>query len=306
MKDAYLLQFEDFLRQHFSERSATVPLSAQKLIESVQYSLFSGGKRFRPTLTSLVANTLRCGHERIFAFAAAIEMIHTYSLIHDDLPCMDDDDIRRGQPTNHVRYDEATALLAGDALLTEAFYVIGKYYEATPDIGLKLTHLLSEAAGLSGMVAGQVIDISLLQAVQACSSGQGITTGHRLITEQGLAAEQLLTTQQLLNMHELKTGALIRVAAEGAAVIARASKAQTVAMRNFGALLGLAFQLADDILDYDPKNLEASGFPKLIGIEETQKLLTQSTQQALHKIEKFGLEAQGLRDLVEFNFSRKV
>ena len=274
----------------------------------MEYSLFTGGKRFRPVLSSLVADTYKLDYKFILPFASAVEMVHTYSLIHDDLPCMDNDDVRRGEPTNHIKFDEATALLAGDALLTEAFYIISQHYGENPAVGLKLCLLLSEAAGTTGMVAGQVADVSMLKDHE-----------NNLFAEPKDSVSKNLqpAKDELLKMHELKTGALIRVAAEGAAIIAMDQVSAKTAestrsddsvkvISQFGLSLGLAFQLADDILDYDPKNLEGSGFPKLIGIEETKNLLAKTTKQALTQLEIFGLEAQGLRDLIEYNFSRKL
>ena len=134
-----------------------------QLHESMTYSLFSGGKRFRPLLSLFVARTFLKDNKDFFGFAGAIEMVHTYSLIHDDLPCMDDDDERRGKPTNHKLYGEAVALLAGDCLLTEAFHLLTESYKGQPSLCVELCGLLSKAAGFCGMVGGQVIDIEALK-----------------------------------------------------------------------------------------------------------------------------------------------
>ncbi len=165
----------------------------QKLKDSMSYSLSKGGKRFRPVLALMIAESFAVHPQRILPWAQAVEMIHTYSLIHDDLPCMDNDDMRRGEPTNHKVYGETTALLAGDALLTEAFAVLATAFRQEGELGLKLVGLLAEAAGLLGMVGGQAIDLE----------NQKLMPG----------------LDELKKMQEMKTGALIRVSAEGAALV---------------------------------------------------------------------------------------
>jgi len=284
MIETYRQELEGFLHEHLQRRAAEMPTRAQTLASAMEYSLHSGGKRFRPSVAYLAAEALGCGSQRVTPFAAAIELIHTYSLIHDDLPAMDDDDIRRGQPTNHRVFGEATAILAGDALLTEAFHILASSYAEIPEIGLELTRLVSEASGMIGMIAGQIIDITL---------------------NAGRESDQNIMYETLLKLHELKTGALIRCAAEGAAVVARVPLEEREALASYGALLGLAFQLADDVLDHNPSHAEASGFPKWIGLNETHQLLKKTTDQALEKIGSFGSRAQGLRDLLQLNIQRK-
>lgn len=191
--------------------------------ESIEYSYFSGGKRFRPLLSFAGAHYLGVPTESIFPWAMAIEMIHTYSLIHDDLPCMDNDNFRRGKPTNHRVYGEAIALLAGDSLLTEAFSVLVKHYSG-PSLPALIQHL-SQSAGLNGMIMGQYFDITL---------------------ESG---EISPTLSHLNQIHLLKTGALISGALMGPAVVRGLSSDQLKAMKEVGLLLGYAFQVKDDILD---------------------------------------------------------
>ena len=274
---------DDYMRSYLKQRWSDKGLSAaDKLLQSAEYSLFTGGKRFRPQVCFLVAEAMGCVRERVLPWAAAVEMVHTYSLIHDDLPCMDDDDIRRGQPTNHRVYGEALALLAGDALLTEAFTLIGQAYKDVPEVGLQLVAELGQAAGLTGMIAGQVIDIQML----------------------GGKHEGKISRQDLEKMQALKTGALILVAVRGAAVIARATSTELESLTEYGRQLGLAFQLADDILDYDPQNAEASGYPALIGIKETQNLLRAAADQALSALKDIKQDTAGLRALVEMNLNR--
>lgn len=268
--------FESFLDAHFRSRENAL---AKPLIEAMCYSLKNGGKRFRPQVVFAAAKMLDVSFDQVVALAAAIECIHTYSLIHDDLPTMDNDDIRRGQPTNHKVYGEAKALLAGDALLTEAFFILAQNYSQSADVGLELVRLVSEAAGTSGMVAGQVEDIRM----QSC----------------GAASEA-----QLLAMLELKTGALIRVCVEGVAVVSRASTVDRSSLRHFGAQLGLAFQLADDLLDYDPAAIEKSGLPAVIGVEATKNKLQTITNDALQALKKYGTRSADLQVLVKINQQR--
>lgn len=285
-----LIIFEDFLREHFARKESELALTAPRLLASMRYSVFSGGKRFRPQVGYLVAEALGCSAERITPFCVAVELVHTYSLIHDDLPCMDDDDTRRGQPTNHRVYGEDMALLSGDALLTEAFAIISEHYAHVPDVGLTLVKLLSQAAGMHGMVAGQTMDMHLISQTRL----GGVSNQPAIWTE-----------KDYKKMHELKTGALIKLMAEGVCEIARASKQDKIHLIKCGELLGLAFQVADDLLDYEPQNLESSGFPKLLGLQETQLLLDVTTAQALDELKNLGAPAEPLRKLIEFNRTRQ-
>ena len=190
------------------------------LSAACRHGLFGGGKRVRPLLSLMAAEAVGGRAEDALPWAIAVEMIHTYSLVHDDLPAMDDDDVRRGRPTCHVAFGEANAILAGDALLTEAFAVVaGAPWPAARTV--QLAALLGEAAGGSGMVGGQVLDM----------------------------AGGLDTVAALERMQALKTGALIRAAAEGGAIAAGGAFEQVVAVRRCGAALGLLFQITDDLLD---------------------------------------------------------
>lgn len=193
--------------------------------ESIEYSYFSGGKRFRPLLSFAGANYLGVSVETVFPWAMAIEMIHTYSLIHDDLPCMDNDDFRRGQATNHKVFGDAIALLAGDSLLTEAFAILAKHYST---LGTSLGSLITQLArssGLNGMILGQYFDITL-------DSGKVPAT-----------------PSHLNQIHLLKTGALISGALLGPALIKKLPADQLAPIKDVGLLLGYAFQVKDDVLD---------------------------------------------------------
>jgi geranylgeranyl diphosphate synthase type II len=250
----------------------------QKLKESMSYSLSRGGKRFRPVLSLLIAESFAVHPQRVLPWGMAVEMIHTYSLIHDDLPCMDNDDFRRGEPTNHKVFGETTALLAGDTLLTEAFGLLAHSYQEDPRVGLHLVALLSDAAGLFGMVGGQAMDLAF--------------------------QKEKAQLEDLKLMQEMKTGALIRVSAEGAALICGLPGEKVQLCRQFGEKLGLAFQLKDDLLDAVEKS-ELGSFPGIIGIEKTNEYLQQISQQAFEILNQLGLSEGSLQELVQFNLTRE-
>lgn len=265
------------LQQDFLSNS-NLDLGTKSLFESLSYSLLGDGKRFRPLLCLNIAEVFGIHPKKVVSFACAVEMIHTYSLIHDDLPCMDNDDERRGKPTNHIVFGEAIALLAGDTLLTECFGVIAKKYKESPIVALNLIKLLVEASGFSGMISGQSLDI------------------HSKIEKISLDFMQ--------QMHRLKTAALIRVCCEGTAVICGLPKDKQQLLREYGELLGFAFQLKDDLLDSSEK-IEPGSFPDRIGIEGTEKKLNEIVALANEVLLKMNLEKSYLKDLIEFNQKRQ-
>lgn len=271
---------DKFIEAYFAQMNLPLGPAVQELKNSMHYSATNGGKRFRPVLSLLVADLLKKEAQSVLPFAVAVEMIHTYSLIHDDLPCMDNDDFRRGSPTNHKVYGEDFALLAGDALLTEAFLIIAEAYSQRGSLAAQLTRLLSEAAGVRGMVGGQAIDLR--------------------------AGQKVFSKEELTHLHSLKTGALIRVAVEGAALIADASPAEILALRNFGAGLGLAFQIADDILDHGEKDQDVRSFTGILGLEKTRALLQEISQEALKDLHQVSEAAPMLEYLIHYNQSRQV
>jgi farnesyl diphosphate synthase len=191
----------------------------ERLFDALRYALFGGGKRLRPAVVRLIGTALGAPESALERPAAALELVHTYSLVHDDLPCMDDDDLRRGRPTVHVAYDEATAVLVGDALLTLAFEIVG---EAPDGVAGPLAATLARAAGGRGMVGGQVLDLTLPQDA---------------------------TAVDLRDMHARKTAALFGAAAEMGAIAAAATPPIRAAAREYGLALGLCFQATDDLLD---------------------------------------------------------
>lgn len=275
---SYAVEVDQWIENYFQNSQLGVNRSILELKKSMAYSASNGGKRFRPVMSLLIADLFQVSHQVVMPFAVAVEFIHTYSLIHDDLPCMDNDDFRRGQPTNHKVFGEAIALLAGDALLTESFTIISQEFE-NPSLVKSLFQLLGTAAGTHGMVGGQAID---------------------------LAAEgKDLQLEQMTELHLLKTGAMIRVAAEGAAVIAGAHDHQRILIKDYAEKLGLAFQIADDILDFHEKNQTQRSFVGLLGLEGSQAYLQDISNEAKDSIQKLGLNTAHLEYLIDFNLNRK-
>lgn len=249
------------------------------LREAVSYSLLGGGKRFRPLLSLMVAEAYGRAPFEVLPWAAAVEMVHTYSLIHDDLPCMDNDDFRRGKPTNHKVFGDAMALLAGDTLLTESFGLVARAYVARPVLAAELVSMLAGSAGAQGMIAGQIRDLQI--------SGRP-------------------SAEEVRKLHELKTGRMILAPIVGAATILEASGDELKNWTNFGTRLGFAFQLADDILDAEQDQGHARSWISLSGIEETRSLLRQVTNEALADLDRLKLPVESLRQIVIENQERKA
>ena len=245
---------------------------AVQLGEAMAYSLKAGGKRIRPVLCMLAAESVGAQADTALSCAVALEYIHTYSLIHDDLPAMDDDDLRRGKPTCHVVFGEGQAILAGDGLLTEAFTLLAADETLPPSRRVDALQVLGEAAGWQGMAGGQSLD---LEGEQLTQSGQPVTLA------------------QLQVIHRLKTGALLRAAMELGAVAAHADPDQRAALRAAGEALGLAFQIRDDILDATATEAEMGKrvgkdegrgkitYPLLLGLTGARQALEEATERAL-------------------------
>ena len=264
-----------------------------RLMQAVRHSSLNGGKRLRPFLLMETASLFGLSAEKSIMAGTALECIHCYSLVHDDLPAMDDDDLRRGKPTTHIKFDEATAILAGDALLTLAFDILSRS-ETHPDAAtrIELVKLYARSAGIGGMVGGQMFD---LQAEEKPSS----------------------TEAEILKLQAMKTGALIRCACEAGAVLAGASPEDRARMAEFGKLIGQAFQLADDILDVtsDAKTMgkqtakdaeKGKGtLVSLYGIDESHKRATALLQQAIDTLTPFGDRADILTSAARFILDRK-
>ncbi len=291
--DSYLqtcLQQVETTLDSYLPKSATLPTS---LHDSMRYSVFAGGKRIRPVLMAAACEAVGGQPEDVLPAAAAVEMIHSYSLIHDDLPAMDDDDLRRGKPTNHKVYGEAIAILAGDGLLTEAFILLSNPQilpHVPPSARLEIIHQLSRASGSLGMVGGQVVDME--------SEGTDID----------------LPTLEYIHTH--KTGALILAAIEIGAIIGGASAAQRLALHRYAEAAGLAFQVADDILDIvadqsqlgkDVGSDEERGkatYPALLGLEGARQRARDLRDMAFTALKPFGDEARPLRDIATYIIDR--
>ena len=270
----------------------------RELIQAMAHSLLSGGKRLRPILSLAAAGACKANSELLALPACcAIEMIHTYSLIHDDLPAMDNDDLRRGVPTCHKKFSEATAILAGDALLTHAFHIISRpepVFETFPDIAVRmqLIEKISEAAGIMGMVEGQMLDMH----------SQKLETGDNLA--------------RLKHMHALKTGKMITVSLESGAISVGADPETLDRLTFFGDKIGLAFQVVDDILNVegDPNRMGKSAgsdslnekmtFPLIIGLEASRKFAKDLMDEAIESISRLGEKGTPLRAIAAYVIDR--
>ncbi len=291
---AYLKQVQGEIEDTLERLLPVNSLPERKLYEAMRYSCLDGGKRLRPALFCAVLDLLGAQEKKDFLpFAAAIEMIHCYSLIHDDLPAMDNDDYRRGKLTNHKVYGEAMAILAGDGLLTYAFQVMlgVKIPGVTAEQVLAAAKTMADCAGLSGMVAGQAVDI--------------------------LNDGKPLTLAQLADIHRKKTGAMIKGAVLSAAILAGAREEQRNALESYSEQMGLAFQIADDILDVvgdskeigketgsDEKNGKVT-YPSLLGLDESYACGEGAVLAAVAALDSWGAEADFLRELARFSLQRK-
>jgi geranylgeranyl diphosphate synthase type II len=267
------------------------PDAPPRVIEAMEYSLMAGGKRLRPVLVLECATA--CGgtiNRSALAAAGAIELIHTFSLVHDDLPAMDNDDLRRGRPTNHKVFGDAMAILAGDGMISLAFELIA--LDADPGAAPKLVAELARATGPQGMIGGQVLDME--------------------------GEQKSLSFDELQQLHRLKTGALLRASCRLGAIAAHAPETQVQALGEFGRHLGLAFQIVDDLLDVTatPEQMgKATGkdaakgkntYPNLLGLEETQRQAQKECDAALESLNAFGPSANGLRALAKFVVDRQT
>ena len=263
----------------------------KRLHDAMRYAVFNGGKRVRPLLVYAAGECLGLREEMLDAPAAAIELIHAFSLVHDDLPAMDDDDIRRGKPTVHRQFDEATAILAADALQPLAFRVLADVRDASAGSSAHLVRILADAAGSVGMTGGQSMD---------------------------LAAEgQSLTADEIEHMYSLKTGALIHAAVTcAAALVEDLPDDRASAIDAFGRTIGVAFQIKDDILDVEgetevigkqsgaDQRLGKATYPGLVGIEEARARCDSLLRSALEQLDDFGGDAESLRWLARFIVER--
>lgn len=263
-----------------------------RLHEAIRWSVFAGGKRIRPALLIAVGETFGAGRQALIHTAVAVEMIHTYSLIHDDLPAMDDDDVRRGRATCHKQFDEATAILAGDVLQTLAFKTIATDGNLKPEKRISLITLLADAAGTPlGMVSGQQLDLD--------------------------AEGETLSRPALENIHQQKTGALITASALFGAIIGEANEDEVAWIKTFSEKLGLLFQITDDLLDVTEETAalgKTAGkdaaaakatYPGHYGLEKTRELAEKTTAEALDALSLIDRDTSLLRGLAEMIAQRK-
>ena len=282
-------EYKKLIEEHILDFLPDIDHKSITLYESMKYSLTAGGKRIRPILLLAAAEFTGCKIEAAIPYACALEYIHTYSLIHDDMPCMDDDDLRRGMPTNHKVYGEAFALLAGDGLLTAAFERITDLHKSglySADVAVNAIYTLSHLAGSRGMIGGQVID---------------------LINEDNADAD----IDSLMLMDNFKTGALIEAACVMGCIVAEADEDKKKAAAEFAKKIGLAFQIKDDILDVtgtleklgkmagsDMQNGKST-YVTLIGVEKCQELVDKLTEEAMSALDAFD-DNEALKEYAEY------
>ncbi len=262
-------------REHFQAFVEDYFASDKRLLaESMLYTLRQG-KKFRPFLSYATARVFSDNTRTILAYSVAVEMVHAFSLIHDDLPALDNDDFRRGMQTNHKVYGEDVAILAGDALINEAYLLIANYYESNPSLALDLIRLLTANVGRNGMIEGQILDLKAQKAT--------------------------VDIEELKKIHQLKTACLIQAAILGAAKIHSASQEELDALKTYGSYLGLGFQIADDLLE---EKHELGSYVHLLGQEAAAKALQDCSDKALAALKIFGESADLLRALVKENLER--
>lgn len=286
----YISKCQQRINLHLDKLLADDP--STNLIEAMRYSLLNGGKRIRPILTyasGAIFSPVTAAHDSV---AGALECIHAYSLIHDDLPAMDDDDLRRGKPTCHIAFDEATAILAGDALQTQAFDCISHCSTLSFKTRIQLIQALCQASGAQGMILGQALDLNAVNKTQSA--------------------------KQMEKMHNHKTGALIKASVVmGAMATEQADRQQLADLADFAGALGLAFQVQDDILDVTADTetlgkqqgadlaLNKPTYVTLLGLDGARKKAMELHQEALDALQSFGPEANRLREICDYLAARK-
>jgi len=292
---AAMAETSEAVTSRLSELMPATDTGESRVIEAMRYSALAGGKRLRPFLVVHSAALFHVSPSAALTVAAALEMIHTYSLVHDDLPAMDDDDLRRGRPTCHKQFDEATAILAGDGLLTRAFEVVADpASHADPSVRCELVRELAEASGARGMVGGQMVD---------------------LMVERGLG-DPSMDLAAITRMHQMKTGRLIIFACLAGPIMGKAPAKMRASLNAYGRDLGLAFQIADDVLDETgcaqdlgktPGKDAASGkttFVTLLGLDGALERARLLSDQAVSHLDVFGPEADLLRAVARYVVER--
>lgn len=291
---AYLEERRGLVNRALEAYLPAVRGPAFRVVQAMHYSLFAGGKRLRPILCLAGAEAVGGDPSEVLPVACALEMIHTYSLIHDDLPAMDDDDLRRGQPTCHKKYDEATAILAGDGLLTAAFQILAEAaprFEGRETALLAVIQLIAGAAGYRGMVGGQMLDLQ--------------------------AEGREVTLKELETIHRLKTGALLTASVRSGGLMAGGARAEVTALTSYGEKFGLVFQITDDLLDVEGEAAEmgkATGmdaqrhkatYPGVVGRDEAREWARRLVETAIADLEPFGPRAEPLREIARYLLARR-
>jgi geranylgeranyl diphosphate synthase type II len=291
---AYLEDRRNLVNRALEAYLPAVRGPAFRVVQAMHYSLFVGGKRLRPILCLAAAEAVGGDPGEALPVACALEMVHTYSLIHDDLPAMDDDDLRRGQPTCHKKFDEATAILAGDGLLTEAFHTLAgaaTRFEGREAVLLEVVELLAKAAGYRGMVGGQMLDL--------------------------MAEGRKISLKELETVHRLKTGALLTAATRSGALVGGGSRVEVTALTAYGERFGLAFQVTDDLLDVEGTTAEIgkpagsdekrhkATYPALLGLEASRQWAQRLVEEAVAELEPFQERAEPLRELAQYLLVRR-
>ena len=291
---AYLAERRDLVNRALEGYLPAVRGPAFRVVQAMHYSLFAGGKRLRPILCLAAAEAVGGDPGEALPVACALEMIHTYSLIHDDLPAMDDDDLRRGQPTFHKQFDEDTAILAGDGLLTEAFHTLAAAapnYAGREAALVEVITLLAAAAGYQGMVGGQMLDL--------------------------LAEGRQVTLKELETINRLKTGALLTASLRSGALIGGGTRVQVALLTSYGEKFGLAFQVTDDLLDVegeaaemgkapgmDEKRQKAT-YPALLGLDAAKEWARRLVAAAVAELEPLGEKAAPLAEIARYLLVRR-
>ena len=290
--ETYASRWSEIVHTALDRYAPPAESSPVVLHEAMRYSLFAGGKRLRPLLCIAGAEAVGGIGDTVLPTAAALEMIHTFSLIHDDLPALDNDNLRRGRPTLHKAYTEAMAILAGDALHTLAFATIATHQIGTPEAVLKVIRLLADACGERGMVGGQVDDI--------------------------LHERQPIGEIMLRSIHARKTGALLTASLLSGAILSGVTSEQEAALNLCGEQIGIAFQIVDDILDVTSDDatlgkpvgsdvkLDKATYPKLFGLEESRRLALSAAEHAADALAGFGESANPLRAFARFIVERNA
>jgi geranylgeranyl diphosphate synthase, type II len=280
-------EIESWLEEYFKEKGSY----NRKIYDAMSYSLKVGGKRIRPILVGLSYRLYKLDYKEVLPVACALEMIHTYSLIHDDLPCMDDDDLRRGKPTSHKVFGEALAVLAGDGLLNEAMNIMFKYCLGRDGRSLQACRIISEASGVEGMIGGQVVDI--------------------------LSEGRQIDAEELSYMHSKKTGALIKAAILSGAALAGAPSSDLEVLERYGDNLGLAFQIKDDILDVtgstevlgkkinSDENNNKTTFVTTYGLESCKDMCVKLTDECIELLKSLKADTEAMEKLTLFLLKRE-